>query len=85
MLSLALTKALSGVDISRRYPQFYHQLLADAELRQEFLDGLCLLDGSLNRLEALPGPASRDLQFLARTTHPEPVIVVQDEWSWRLV
>lgn len=84
MLSLALTEALKGVDISRRYPQFYRQLLADEALREAFLQGLCLLEADAqNSLEPLPEPPSLDLRFLAQTRQSKPIIEMDSERSWR--
>ncbi len=45
MLSLVVDEALQGVDIVKTYPDFYQQLLANAELRQAFLNALEMLEG----------------------------------------
>jgi hypothetical protein len=86
MLSLALAEALKGVDISRRYPHFYRQLMADEALRESFLLGLCLLESDAeNSLEPLPAPPSVDLNFLAQTLQPKVLIEETGKSSWRAI
>lgn len=64
MLSLVINDALEGVDITRRYPTFYRRLLANAHLRQIFLDAMEALQKD-EALDPLPEGASMDLSFLA--------------------
>ncbi len=71
MLAVVVSDALEGVDIAERYPAFFRRLLADAGLRQSFLDMLDILEGSRSgALEPLPVPPSRDLSFLKKVAPP---------------
>lgn len=87
MLSLVVNDALEGVDITARYPAFYRKLLADAELRQMFLDALVILTGE--ELEPLPQGFSRDLSFLQTAVSPPPTIqqTLSNKWqaAWHLL
>jgi hypothetical protein len=57
LLSIVVEEALRGVDISKRYPGFWGRLIANAELRQAFLESLELLEESREgRLRPLPTP-----------------------------
>jgi hypothetical protein len=67
MLSLIIDEVSKGVDIQTRYPTFYRKLLANAELRQAFLDALEIL-------ESEPAPVNlpaADLSFLKETPRRE--------------
>jgi hypothetical protein len=64
ILTLALSDAIHGKDITIQHPQFYENLLTDPLLRQAFLDTLHALDADeystpLNLLTNAP-----DLSFL---------------------
>jgi hypothetical protein len=84
MLSLVVDDALKGVDITSQYPAFYQKLLADAELRQAFLDALDLLErsaaGQLSDPPPLPPP---DLSFLNKPASPQPVVERTASQGWR--
>lgn len=85
MLSLVVNDALQGVDIIEQYPDFYQKLLADAELRQGFLDALDLLErseaGELSSLPQMPAP---DLTFLQKAVLPKPVVEQPTPGKWRV-
>lgn len=88
MLSLVVNDALEGVDITVQYPKFYRKLLADAELRQAFLDVLTILSGDeAEEQEMLPEEFSRDLSFLRTAVSPPPTIqqtlsgLIQAAWQ----
>ncbi len=90
MLSLVVNDALAGVDITAQYPNFYRKLLADAELRQTFLDALAILSGDeAEEQELLPEEFSRDLSFLQTAVSPPPTIQqpLSDKWQavWHLL
>ena len=91
MLSLVLSDALQGVDIISQYPDFYRELLADAELRQTFLDALELLEKEkAGQLFPLPEETIPDLGFLkTAVASPRPAIEnpVPGQWrvTWRLL
>lgn len=58
MLAFLVSEAFKGVDITRRYPKLYRQILADPSLQEAFLDALEMLeDERAGRL--LPVPAER--------------------------
>ena len=68
MLSLIVSGALSGEDISRRYPAFYRKLLGNAELRQAFLDAIESVEAEhAGQLLPLPEGAKAGLDFLKST------------------
>lgn len=81
MLSLMVDEARRGVDIARRYPSYYHELLAHADLREAFLDLLQALEEDDT---PVPGaePFRPDLGFLAEHA-PEPV-VQSGAGGWRI-
>lgn len=85
MLSLVVNDALQGIDIIRQYPAFYRKLLANAELRQAFLDALDLLErrdaGELTPLPEMPPP---DLSFLKTAVTPKPLIEHFSPEKWRV-
>lgn len=65
MLSIVVNDALMGIDVMKKYPAFYSQMLVDEELRTAFLDTLDLLEHS--RAGDLPdydGPETINLDFL---------------------
>ncbi len=86
MLSLVLSDALQGVDITSQYPDFYRKLLADAELRQTFLDALDLLEKEkAGQLLPLPEETVPDLSFLKTVaTPPHPIIENPAPGQWRI-
>ena len=65
--TFALGDALEGVDISRRYPNFYRQLLADPVLRRQFIEAIeILIADTEGTLEPLPESIDIDLSFLGK-------------------
>lgn len=90
VLSLVVNDALEGVDITVQYPNFYRKLLADAELRQAFLDALAILSGdAADELDLLPNEFSHDLGFLQTAVSPPPIIrqTFSEKWqaAWYLL
>lgn len=84
MLSLVLNDALDGVDIARRYPNFYRRLLADLDLRQAFLDALAILEPEdLSDWEAFPQSLAVELGFLEDEVL-QPLVEVAKE-GWRII
>lgn len=64
-LSLFIEEALNGVDVARRYSNYYQKLLTNRDLRRSFLDIIQLMeDDLLHALETLPEPVRSNLQFL---------------------
>jgi hypothetical protein len=69
LLSLLLDDALRETDIASRYPIFFKKLLGNEKLREAFLDSLDLLEQTRAKtLKPLPGPASRNLDFLSQNS-----------------
>jgi hypothetical protein len=57
--------ALIGIDVMKKYPALYSQMLADEELRMAFLDILELLEQSrAGELPKYSGPSITNLDFL---------------------
>lgn len=85
MLSLIVSDALMGVDISKRYPTFYKRLLGDAILRQAFIDSLEMMEKSNNNeLTTLPSAIKKELTFLADTPFsPKITDLGDDKWQIR--
>jgi hypothetical protein len=84
-LTLILGEALLGVDISTRYPRFYYRLLADSILRQDFLDGLELLEAEISGTSILlPESPSRDLAFLADLERIQAAVKQEEAHRWRI-
>ena len=55
LLSVLVSEAFAGVDITRRYPMLYRILLADPNMQEAFLDALETLEQERNgTLEPLP-------------------------------
>ena len=55
LLSLLVSEAFAGVDITRQYPALYQILLADPNMQKAFLDALETLEQERNgTLEPLP-------------------------------
>ncbi len=84
MLSLIVSDALMGIDISKRYPTFYKKLLGDATLRQAFIDSLEMMEKSNNNeLITLPSAIQKELTFLAETPF-SPKITDLGENKWQI-
>lgn len=85
MFSLALDAALKGVDIRKRYPKFFRQLLASPEARRDFLDALANLEASGEGVEpALTASPSSDLRFLERPAPPAAEMEMKGPGRWQL-
>ncbi len=83
MLSIVINDALSGIDIIKKYPNFYSQMLVNKELRTAFLDTLDILEQSrAGELPEYSGPAIIDLSFLQEVTS-KPLIrkSLKDKWA----
>ena len=48
LLSLLVSEAFAGVDITRRYPALYRIMLADPNMQEAFLDALETLEQDRN-------------------------------------
>ncbi len=84
MLSLLVDEARKGIDISRRYPAFYQNILANADLRQAFTDVLEALEmEERNEHVPLPNPTDVNLDFLTKAS-PQPVLELLDHHQWRI-
>lgn len=87
MLSIIVNDALSGIDVMKKYPNFYARILANEELRTAFLDTLELLEQSrTNELSDYSGPEKIDLSFLQQMmSKPSIRKSIQDklELTWQ--
>lgn len=85
MLSLIVSDAARGVNIAKRYPEYFQRLMTDWNLYQQFLDSLDLfLRSQLQTLEPLPTPPSRDLSFLRQRPQPELTYTTCELGGWSL-
>lgn len=83
MFSFMVDEAFKGVDISLRYPTFYKKLLNDADLRQNFLDALELIEGEdQGELAALPKVSRPNLAFVTGLSSL-PMISILGKNKWR--
>ena len=86
MLDFLVSEAFKGVDITRRYPKLYRQMLADPDLQEAFLDALEMLeDERAGRL--LPVPAERGTVPAEPPGHAIlfPIIEQLAAGAWRAV
>lgn len=84
MFSIVLDDALSGVDITQRYPDFYRQMLGNETLHRLFIDSLdILLADQEPAAEPLPFTPGRDLSFL-RQTESHPQVSQPRPGQWRV-
>ncbi|MBU0690542.1 hypothetical protein KKC97_06310 [bacterium] len=73
LLSVLVSEAFAGVDITRRHPALYRILLADPNMQEAFLDALETLEQERNgTLEPLPCLS----EFIG--TGQQPVITPDD-------
>jgi hypothetical protein len=87
MLSIVVSDALTGIDVAKKYPAFYSQMLVDEELREAFLDTLELLEQSkAGELSEYLGPKTVNLEFLKEIRH-KPIVEksAKEKWliTWR--
>lgn len=86
MLSLIVSGALNGEDISRQYPTFYKKLLENPKLRVAFLDALELIEAErAGELAPMPGGFQTELTFLkAEPSAPLVEFLTAQKWraSW---
>jgi len=83
MLSLLVSGALRGEEISKRYPDLYRKLLANAELRQAFIDALESVEAErAGQLVPLPQTTRTNLAFL-RKQLTAPVLEISESGGWR--
>lgn len=85
MFSLVVQDALSGIDISQRYPTFYGKMMADPALYAMFIDALAVLEAD-GRQELLPVPPVQEpeLAFLKKQPDPQPAIDQSTPGRWRI-
>jgi hypothetical protein len=87
MLSIVVNDALSGIDVMKKYPNFYARILANGELRTAFLETLELLEQSRSgELVDYSGPEKIDLRFLQQLmSKPTIIKSLQDKWvlTWQ--
>jgi hypothetical protein len=84
MLSIVVNDALLGIDVKKKYPVFFAQMLVDADLRRAFLDVLEILEQSqTGQLPEYAGPSILSLDFLLDTI-PEPRTKVLENNKWQL-
>jgi len=83
MLSLLVSGALRGEEISKRYPDLYRNLLANTELRQAFIDALESVEAErAGQLIPLPQTTRTNLAFL-RNEVIAPVLEISESGGWR--
>ncbi len=85
MLSIIVDEAIKGVEISKRYPDFYKKLLGNHELRKAFLDTMESIElEEINELVVMPGPSSPNLGFLTNKPAQPTLSKLDDKWqiSW---
>ena len=84
MLSLIVDEARQGVDISRRYPTFYQDMLEHADLWQAFVELIMVLEKEQeNELIPLPNSPVVNLDFLQKKS-PQPMVELLDPNQWRM-
>ncbi len=85
MFSLAVHDALSGVDISERYPTFFQKMVANLSLYQAFLDAVAILEAD-GRQELIPVPptTASELTFLKKEPAVQPRIDQATAGKWRI-
>lgn len=85
IFSLVLQDALSGVDVSQRYPTFYGKMMADPALWAMFVDALAVLEAD-GRQQLLPIPPIQEpeLAFLAKQPAAQPTIDQSAPGKWRI-
>ena len=85
MLSLVVSDALKGVDISIRYPAFYRKILNNDDLRQAFVDALGSMENEKQSETAvLPLPIIPALDFLSHQLQ-QPAIIKLGADKWRTI
>lgn len=84
MLSLVISEALNGVDISIRYPEMYRKILNNGDLRQAFIDALGSVEEEQSESLAIPLPEKPALTFLSRQEQL-PMIIKFGADKWRTV
>ncbi|MBP6469729.1 MAG: hypothetical protein KBE23_07475 [Chloroflexi bacterium] len=85
MFSLVVQDALSGIDISQRYPTFYGKMMADPALYAMFIDALAMLEAD-GRQELMPVPPVQEpeLAFLKKQPAAQPTIDQSAPGKWRI-
>jgi hypothetical protein len=83
MLSLMVNEAEAGVDISRRYPTFYKDLLTNPDLREAFLDSLEISQARKEDRSVSTASFERSLELL-RSTSPTVEIKRLQNNGWRV-
>lgn len=81
MISLVISDALEGVDISERYPDFYHRMLQNPKLFQTFLEAIEVLEGEYeDTLESVPSLSLSVPQ--KRPLDGEPIVEPLGPGAW---
>ena len=84
MLSLMISRALSGENLAEHYPDFYQKLLQNAALREVFLDALIAIEEDrAGRFSPIPNPV-QDLNFLQQMP-VQPKINIENRNTWNVV
>jgi hypothetical protein len=86
MLSLVISEALNGVDISIRYPDMYRKMLNNSDLRQAFIDALGSVEEEQSESVTISLPVKPALTFLSRQDQLPTIIKIgADKWRsvWR--
>jgi hypothetical protein len=82
MLSIIINEALSGIDISKRYPTFYKKILRNPNLSRVFTDSLETLEKSrANDLVGLPDAIKPDLSFLRHASINPKILTNKNGWQ----
>ncbi|MGD8457000.1 MAG: hypothetical protein PVF83_11485 [Anaerolineales bacterium] len=79
MLSIMVSAALKGIDITKRYPSFYKQMLHNSELMQAFIDAF----DTVAKEEKLPEDLPENQYFLV-DLFPKPSLEVENKDNWRI-
>lgn len=84
MLSLMVSRALSGENLAEHYPDFYQKLLQNAELREAFLDALIAIEEDrAGTFSPIPNPVL-DLNFLQQIP-VQPQINLASKNTWNVI
>lgn len=80
ILSMVVNEAIEGIDIVKRYPDFYQSILKSAVLRETFLEALQLAEKDKSeKLVPLAQPTVPNLGFL-KTVPAPPIIEFTDRF-----
>jgi hypothetical protein len=78
MLSIVVNDALNGVDIAKRYPNFFNKLLQDEEMQESFIDAI----ETVERGQELPSSSAVNIDFLsALSLRPSLEVISRENWK----